>query len=77
MNIIATIKAALTSKTVIGVLIASLPTLLGLFDLHVTDVAAFTQGAQEIVDQLIALGGAVLAIYGRIVAAKSLVVKNP
>lgn len=77
MNIIATIKAALGSKTVWGVIIASLPTVLGLFNLHVTDAAAFAQGAQEIVDQGLALSGAVLAIYGRIVAAKSLVVKNP
>ena len=77
MNILATLKNVATSKTLIGVVIAAIPTVLGLFNLHVTDAAAFAQGAQDIVDQTLALFGAVVAIYGRIKAASAIVVKNP
>jgi hypothetical protein len=49
---------------------------LGLFKLHVTDVAAFTAGAQELVDVAITLGGALFAAYGRLKATSALVVKN-
>lgn len=70
-------KSIFASKTVWGIVIAALPTVLGLFKLHVTDVAAFTQGATEIADAVMALGGSALAIYGRYTATKNLVVKNP
>ena len=70
-------KSVFASKTIWGIVIAAIPTVLGLFHLHVTDVAAFTQGAQDIVDALITLSGSVVAIWGRIVATKNLVVKQP
>lgn len=76
MNLLATLKNAASSKTVWGVVIAALPTVLGLFNLHVTDVAAFAQGAQDIVDQTLALFGAVMAIYGRVKATSAIVVKK-
>ena len=59
-----------------GILITALPTVLGLFKFHVTDVAAFTAGAQELVDVVITVGGALLAAYGRLKATTALVVKN-
>jgi hypothetical protein len=70
------IKSIFASKTMWGILITALPTVLGLFKLHVTDVAAFTAGAQELVDVAITLGGALFAAYGRLKATSALVVKN-
>ncbi len=69
-------KSFLTSKTLWGVLLAALPTLLGLFHLHITDVGAFTQNVQDIVDQATTLGGSALAVYGRVKATTALVVKE-
>jgi hypothetical protein len=70
-------KSLFASKTLWGVLIAALPTVLGLFKLHITDVAAFTAGAQEIVDTVLTLSGLIFAAYGRVTATASLVVKTP
>ncbi len=69
-------KSFLTSKTLWGVLIAALPTLLGLFHLHITDVGTFTTNVQDIVDQVTTLGGSALAVYGRVKATTALVVKD-
>lgn len=69
-------KSILASKTLWGVLIAALPTVLGLFGLHVTDAAQFTADAGQIVDQVITLAGSVLAVYGRVKATAALVVKK-
>lgn len=76
MNILATLKAALGSKTVWGVVIAALPTVAGLFGYQITDVASFAAGAEDVVNQVTTLVGSVLAIYGRAVATSKLVVKN-
>ena len=70
-------KSLLQSKTLWGLVISLLPTVLGLFHLHVTDAAAFAAGAQDIVDTVVTLGGAVFAAYGRIKATAALVVKAP
>ena len=70
-------KSILQSKTIWGIAIAALPTLLSLFGLSVTDVAAFSAGATEIVDALITLAGSAVAVWGRIAATKNLVVKKP
>ena len=71
------IKSVFASKTMWGILIAALPTVLGLFKFHVTDVAAFAAGAQDLVDTGLTLVGSVLAAYGRLKATSALVIKNP
>jgi len=69
------IKSLFASKTLWGVVIAALPTVLALFGYKVADVAAFTAGADQLVDGIITLVGSALAIYGRLKATASLVVK--
>lgn len=69
------IKSLFASKTVWGVVIAALPTVLAVFGYKVSDVAAFTAGADQLVDGIITLVGSALAIYGRLKATASLVVK--
>lgn len=69
-------KSILSSKTIWGVVIAALPTVLGLFHLRIADLSAFTSGATEIVDTVITLAGAVFAAYGRIKATAALVTKK-
>lgn len=69
-------KNILLSKTVWGVVISLLPSLLSLFHLQVSDVAAFTAGSEQLVDQCIQLAGAAFAVYGRLKATKALVVSN-
>lgn len=69
-------KSLLASKTLWGVVIAALPSILGLFGKQVSDVAAFTAGSEALVDQVIALVGSALAIYGRFKATTALVVKK-
>ena len=69
-------KNILASKTLWGVVIAALPTVLGFFNLHVSDVAAFSAGASELVDSALTLAGSALAIYGRFKATAELVVKK-
>ena len=69
-------KNLLQSKTIWGIIIAALPTVLGLFGLEVSDVGAFTEGASALVDDGVTLAGSLLAIYGRIVATKALIVKK-
>lgn len=71
------VKSLFASKTLWGILIAALPTVLGLFHLHITDVATFTQNATDIVDSVLTLAGSVLAVWGRVTATKSLVIKQP
>lgn len=69
------IKSLFASKTVWGVVIAALPTVLAVFGYKVSDVAAFSAGADQLVDGIITLVGSALAIYGRLKATASLVVK--
>lgn len=69
------IKSMFASKTLWGIIIASLPSVLGMFHLHITDTAAFAAGAQDMVDTIITLSGSVFAAYGRFKATTSLVVK--
>ena len=76
MNILSTIQNALKSKTVWGVVIAALPALLGLFNVQISDIPAFTAGATETVDGLVTLVGSAIAIYGRAVATAGLVSKK-
>lgn len=64
------------SKTLIGVLIAALPSLAKAFGYEISDVASFTAGASEAVDGIIALVGSALAVYGRITATAKLVAKK-
>ena len=71
------VKSLFASRTLWGVVISIIPTVLGLFHYHITDAAAFASGAQDVVDTVITLSGAVLAAYGRIKATAALVVKNP
>ena len=70
-------KSFLTSKTLWGILLATLPTILGFFGYHITDLGTFTAEAQAVVDQVTTLGGGALAVYGRVKATAALVVKNP
>lgn len=70
-------KSVFASKTIWGVVIAALPTVLALVGYKVSDVAAFTSGAEEIVGAIVTLAGSAVAIWGRISATKALVVKNP
>ena len=70
-------KSVFASKTVWGIAIAALPTLLGLLGYKVSDVAAFTSGAEDAINSIITLVGSAVAIWGRIVATKNLVIKNP
>ncbi len=65
----------LKSKTIWGVLIAAIPTLLGFFGLQVGDIGVFTDLANNAVDSLVTLAGSALAVYGRIVAVKGLITK--
>lgn len=69
------IKSIFASKTLWGVVIAALPTVLALFGFKIADAAAFSAGAEQAVDGLITLVGSGLAIYGRFKATASLVVK--
>jgi hypothetical protein len=68
-------KSLFASKTIWGIVIAALPTIAGLLGYKIADVSAFTAGANEIVDSALALFGASLALYGRIKATSSLVIK--
>lgn len=70
-------KNILASKTIWGVVIAALPTLLSLLGYKVSDVAAFTSGAEDAINSIITLAGSAVAVWGRITATKNLVVKNP
>jgi len=65
----------LTSKTIIGVVIAAIPTILGFFGFKVGDIAVFTDVTTVAVDSVITLVGSALAVYGRIVAVKGLITK--
>ena len=69
------IKATFASKTLWGVVIAALPTILALFGFKIADLSAFTENAGNIVDGLTTLIGSALAIYGRFKATTALVVK--
>lgn len=64
-------KSVFTSKTVIGIIIASLPSVLSAFGINVA--AGFASGAQSVVDAAITLGGAAIALWGRLTATKSLI----
>lgn len=70
-------KYILKSKTVVGVLIASVPAVLALFGktLNVDDVTALgtaIQGVLGHLDGIVQLGGSLLAIYGRFTASSKL-----
>lgn len=69
-------KSFLQSKTFLGLAVALLPTILGLFGLHISDAAGFAAGAQESVDAIVTLVGGAVAAYGRVKATASLVVKK-
>lgn len=69
-------KSLFTSKTIIGVVIAALPTILGLFGISVSDLPGFTANVDQIANGLVELFGSGLAIYGRIKATTALVVKK-
>lgn len=69
-------KSLFQSKTLIGVVIAALPVILGLFGYKVSDAASFTAGSEEIVTAVITLAGSAVAIWGRLTATKALVVKK-
>lgn len=69
-------KSLFQSKTIIGVVIAALPAVAGLLGYKVSDVAAFTSGAEEAVAAIITLVGSAVAIYGRLKATSKLVVKK-
>ena len=70
------IKSVFASKTVWGIVIAALPTVLGLFHFKITDAAAFAAGSSDLVDGITTLVGSALAIYGRFKATSALVVKS-
>lgn len=70
-------KNILQSKTVWGIVIAALPTLLALCGYKVSDVAAFTSGAEDAINSIVTLAGSAVAIWGRITATKNLVIKAP
>ena len=69
-------KSIFASKTLWGVLIAASPTIANLFGYQISDVASFTQGANELVNMVIELVGSALAVYGRVKANAALVVKK-
>jgi hypothetical protein len=60
------------SKTLIGVFVAVLPTLLSFFGVKIADVGEFSVAVTEGIDQAVLLVGAVLAAYGRIKATAAL-----
>lgn len=68
-------KSVLASKTIWGALITALPLVLGLFGLKVSDVPAFTEATTAAVDGGTQLVGLALVIWGRLTAAKALVIK--
>ncbi len=69
-------KSLLASKTLWGVLLTALPMTLGIFGLQVADMTAFTAGSEQTTNEIVTLVGALIAIYGRFVATKSLVIKK-
>lgn len=69
-------KSIFLSKTVWGAVIAASPAILALFGYRVSDSAAFTSGAEDVVNSVVTLVGAAVAVYGRLVATKNLVVRN-
>jgi len=70
-------KSIFASKTMWGILVAALPTVLGLFKFQVSDIAAFTAGAEELINSAVTIVGLAGAAYGRFKATSALVVKNP
>lgn len=69
------IKNMFASKTLWGIVIAALPTVLGLFGFKITDAAAFAAGSEQLIDGVTTLVGSALAVYGRFKATTALVVK--
>lgn len=72
-------KFILKSKTILGIVIAAVPAVLGLFGVDATqaDVKTITDSVFGIIEQfngIITLGGLALAAYGRIKATTSLTV---
>lgn len=62
------------TKTITGLLIAALPTILTLFGY---DTAPdFNQNATEIASAIVTIGGLIYALYGRIKAQGPLVIKK-
>lgn len=70
-------KSIFASKTIWGIIISALPTILGLFGLHVADTGAFTDDVGKNIEEITTLAGAALAAYGRVKATSALVVKAP
>jgi hypothetical protein len=65
------------SKTMIGIFVAALPTLLGFCGVKITDVGTFSAEATAMIDQTLQMVGALLAAWGRIKATSSLSVSSP
>lgn len=69
-------KSLFQSKTIIGIVIAALPTLLGLFGYQVSDVTAFAAGSEDAINSLVTLAGSAVAVWGRVTATSKLVIKK-
>ena len=70
------IKSVFASKTMWGLLVAALPTVLGFFKFQISDVAAFTAGAEQLINDAVLLAGLLGAAYGRFKATSALVIKK-
>ena len=75
-------KFILKSRTILGIVIAAVPTILGLFgvDASQEDVKTLTDSVFAVIEsfsEIITLGGLALAAYGRIRATKTLTVAKP
>ena len=55
-------KSLFQSKTIIGIVIAALPALLGLFGYQVSDAAAFAAGSEDAINSLVTLAGSAVAV---------------
>ena len=70
------VKSLFASKTLWGVLITALPVVLNLFGYQIADASAFTAGSEELTNEIVTLIGVGIAVYGRIVATKQLIIKK-
>ncbi len=67
-------KSVFQSKTLIGIIIAALPTILGIFG--VADSMEITEQTEQIVSLIVEAAGSILAIYGRISATTTVSLKR-
>jgi len=66
------VKSVFTSKTILGVVVAAIPSVLALFGIKV--LPGFSEASSLLIESLMTFGGSAVAIWGRIVATKKLVV---